>query len=129
MIAVVHGTKDFVKELADNLVAEMVLVPIRIYVDALSGRTTMTETAWTIFHVFVIVSDEVQRARLDVEHKCRVVANSERTLDAVTLQDSLDRGSDASLLVLVHVSHLESPVSSTYIPIISNIPSIVKAHP
>jgi len=92
------------------LTAEMFMKPIGVHINlVLSDMSALS---------FVIVLDEVDLARLNVENKRGVMLNCKRTLDAILLQNGPDGGSKFLLHFLRHVSHDVNPFVSVLMNLI-----------
>ena len=86
-----HRSNDFCEELLSlTSVMRISVIRINLIVKIVRGRKLF----------------EVNLTRLDVENESRMVTNCQRTLDAILLADSLDRGGQFLLVLLRHVSHL-----------------------
>jgi hypothetical protein len=61
----------------------------------------------------VAIPDEIDFTLGDFQNQNHVIANTQRSLDTVSLADRLDDGGDFRLHFLIHVSHFAAPLLLT----------------
>lgn len=105
MVTIIQSFEDFFEKRLDDLIAEVIIIPIWIDADVLLCGAAILKAAGATLSRLVVVLDEVEGAGLDVKHKRRVIIDCKRTLDAVALEDRLDLGCDTSFFLLIHMSH------------------------
>ena len=107
VIAHHHGGVDFGNE-GQSLAGIMRLEVIRV--DAFVTLGVRLEPLSHLIVVvaadFVTVTDEVNFARLDIEHQSATAGDRQRSLDAVFFADGLDLGGQSFFAILRNISHL-----------------------
>jgi hypothetical protein len=98
MVARHHDILDLIQELSS--------ITIKVVVDVIVVDLDMRPfIMFRTIMVVIVDFDEVNRTRLDVALKRRVVIHTKGSLDAILLKDRLSESNDALLIFLRHISH------------------------